>query len=169
MSGSVSVAFFILLFLVPVEAESGGVTFWRKQVTMTCPGDGTWFQQHGGGDTPMGRQLVIDYQTNERSFYRCEFDNRKYFFYVQGKVCDDCYELDAALLGAIVTVDVAMTTVVMMIVYRCSKRKSDAGFSHPSKAPVHNGGRAPPVPSPDYEGLSPHTQSQDIYSKMRGM
>nr|ACY54762.1 CD3 epsilon splice variant [Hippoglossus hippoglossus] len=82
----------------------------------------------------------------------------------KGSACANCIELEAAPLALAITVDMAGTIILMMIIYKCTKKKSSAGSTQASKAPARAGGRAPPVPSPDYEALNPHTRSQDPYA-----
>uniref|UniRef100_A0A671X820 CD3 gamma/delta subunit Ig-like domain-containing protein n=1 Tax=Sparus aurata TaxID=8175 RepID=A0A671X820_SPAAU len=133
-----------LLFIATVEAEDGGVTFWGKEFTMTCPGkDGIkWYE--GNGKQPLeGRKEGQKSQTANK---------KPYYFYVQGKVCDNCFELDSLMFLMAIVFDILMTICVMFIVYKCTKKKGPAGLTHASKPPPRSGGRGgPPVPSPDYE------------------
>uniref|UniRef100_A0A8D3D5A9 Membrane protein DAP10 n=1 Tax=Scophthalmus maximus TaxID=52904 RepID=A0A8D3D5A9_SCOMX len=78
--------------------------------------------------------------------------------------CANCVELDASSFGLVIAADMAGTVVLMAIIYKCTKKRSSAGPTPSSKAPARSGGRAPPVPSPDYETLNAHTRSQDPYS-----
>ncbi|XP_038550002.1 T-cell surface glycoprotein CD3 epsilon chain-like isoform X2 [Micropterus salmoides] len=162
----------LLLFTATVKAQ-GGVTFWRNTFTMTCPKEGTW---HGESlnitETKEATTMTLTYKNNMKEFYCTYQDDTTqitYYFYVKGKVCDNCYELDAMLFWLAITVDVIGTVLVMMIIYRCTKQKSSTGLTPASKPPARQGGRAPPVPSPDYELLNPRTISQDAYSVVNRM
>lgn len=42
-------------------------------------------------------------------------------------VCEDCYELDALLFGGVIIVDIIGTAVLMVIVYKCTKKKTPTG------------------------------------------
>lgn len=158
----------LLLFTATVKAQ-GGVTFWRNTFTMTCPKEGTW----QGESINTSKTLELKYDNSMKGTYNCTYedDNKQitYYFYVQGKVCDNCYELDAMLFWLAITVDVIGTVLVMMIIYRRTKQKSSIGLTPASKPPARQGGRAPPVPSPDYELLNPRTISQDAYSVVNRM
>ncbi|XP_068601741.1 T-cell surface glycoprotein CD3 epsilon chain-like [Brachionichthys hirsutus] len=159
----VRAALALLLLAVPVEAGSGGVRFWRENVTMSCPGDGTWFSKEHK-PLGLGTELEVQHQNRRGGFYYCRHSGGEYYFYIQGKACDGCFELDATSLGLVLIVDICVTAAVMMMVYRCTKTKTSA-----SKGPSRDGGRGPVVPSPDYEYPNRKTRSQDIYSKMSGM
>ncbi|XP_054457884.1 LOW QUALITY PROTEIN: T-cell surface glycoprotein CD3 epsilon chain-like [Anoplopoma fimbria] len=165
----------LLLFIATVEAEGkGGVEFWSTNFTMICPGNGTWFKklEHDENEENKG-ELELQYAGNNKGFYHCEYQEdgktNRYYFFVKGKVCENCYELDASLVAVVIVADVVGTVCVMYIIYRCTKKKSSAGPSQASKAPARPGGRPPPAQNPDYEPLSPHTRSQDPYSVVNRM
>ncbi|KAM8768242.1 T-cell surface glycoprotein CD3 epsilon chain-like isoform 2-T2 [Acanthopagrus schlegelii] len=163
-----------LLFVATVKADEG-VSFWQRTFTMTCPRAGEWFIKDKGNDelkdvNGTHKEVTVKYTVKDS--YRCKYndDNGKkntYYFHVQGKVCDNCYELDSLLFLMAIVIDILMTICVMFIVYKCTKKKSPAGLTHTSKPPPRSGGRGgPPVPSPDYEQLNLHTRSHDTYSKV---
>lgn len=137
---------------------------------MTCPEEGSWSKID---DEKMilndSKTQELEYNGTSKGSYYCEYTNedspsQKYYFYVQGKACENCFEMEASFLMLAIIVDVVMTGFVMMIIYRCTKKKSSPA-PHSSKAPpARSGGRAPPVPSPDYEQLNPQTRGQDTYS-----
>ncbi|XP_019748288.1 T-cell surface glycoprotein CD3 epsilon chain [Hippocampus comes] len=145
-----------LLIISTVEAGTGGVSFWRDKFTMTCPENGSWFKKEQSMDTP-GHSLTVD--GKNKGLYHCEYvqNNKKlkYYFYVEGKVCANCFELDAALFGALIVADVSITVLLMIFIYKCTKKKSSPGM---------RGHAGPAVPSPDYDYLNAHGQSQDPYS-----
>ncbi|XP_056297635.1 T-cell surface glycoprotein CD3 epsilon chain-like isoform X2 [Pseudoliparis swirei] len=155
----------LLLVTAAATAAEGGVTFWQKDFTMVCPQTGMWFRKLEKGPN-YSQSYTLQYGGYTRGVYHCKyFEHDKeitYYFYVKGKVCDNCYELDAVVVGWTIVGDVVATACVMAFIYRCTKKKSSAGLTHASKA-ARPGGRPPPPRSPDYE-LSPHTRSQDPYS-----
>ncbi|XP_022616275.1 T-cell surface glycoprotein CD3 epsilon chain isoform X2 [Seriola dumerili] len=177
--GVQSVLSILLLLVATVKAEE--VEFWREKFTMTCPGNGTWFK-HSGDKTPAqslaeSTTYSIEYNSDNKGLYYCLFNvedpdittdsntsPKKYYFYVKGKVCANCFELDATLFGLVIIVDVVGTVFVMIIIYTYNKRKSPGGPTHSSKAPARPGGQGPPVPPQDYEQLNPRTRSHDTYS-----
>lgn len=155
----------LLLFLAPATAQD--VTFEGRQFKMTCPNvEGKWYKNDKELDE--GLTLTLDYDSDTKGSYRCDYKvdetDRTYYFYVKGKACANCVELDASSFGLVIAADMAGTVVLMAIIYKCTKKRSSAGPTPSSKAPARSGGRAPPVPSPDYETLNAHTRSQDPYS-----
>ncbi|KAK1899861.1 T-cell surface glycoprotein CD3 epsilon chain [Dissostichus eleginoides] len=140
----VRAALAVLLFIATVEADKGGVTFWGEEFTMTCPEKGIFYKE--GNISTEAKQHTL-----------------------KGKTCVNCFELDATLFGLVIAADVVGTVIMMIIIYRCTKKKSSAGPTQTSKAPARTGGRAPAVPSPDYEPLNLHTRSQDPYSVVNRM
>ncbi|TKS81351.1 T-cell surface glycoprotein CD3 epsilon chain [Collichthys lucidus] len=130
----------LLLFLATVKAQTnkGGVTFLRKDFTMTCPEAGTWYYKHEKTTDPVKSRLTITYGNDKKGLYHCEYDSdsdmKKYYFFVQGKVCENCFELDAFLFGVVIVMDVALTAVVMIIIFMCTKKKNPAGLAHPPKS-----------------------------------
>ncbi|XP_051933835.1 uncharacterized protein LOC127608664 isoform X1 [Hippocampus zosterae] len=171
-----------LLIISTVEAGTGGVSFWRENFTMTCPESGTWFKKEQSLGTS-SNSLMVD--GKNRGLYHCEYDQNekklKYYFYVEGKgeytqsmclfvifvivevllavhpssVCANCFELDAALFGMFIVADVSVTIILMIFIYKCTKKKNSPGTKVPA---------GPAVPSPDYDHLSAHAHSQDQYS-----
>ncbi|KAM9318355.1 T-cell surface glycoprotein CD3 epsilon chain-like isoform 2-T2 [Pholidichthys leucotaenia] len=161
----------VLLFTAAAKAAEGGATFWREEVTLTCPEKGTWYGKERDSSLTgsEGKEnYVFKYAGKAR--FRCEYpledngEKKKYFFYVEGKACKNCIELDARLFWLVVFVDMLGTAIVMMIIYKCNKKKSPSGPPRTTKQPGRSGGHAPPVPSPDYESLNPNTRSSDVYS-----
>lgn len=152
----------VLLGVATTMAREGKAEFWRSKVILTCPEDGFFFYKdekvYNGSD-------IYEFTYTSKGTYRCEYEtNQKYYFYVEGNVCENCFELDGNTLFMVIVGDLLLTIIMMVIVYRCTKKKSPAGPPQPSKAPPRSGGRGPPVPSPDYEALNPQTRAQDTYS-----
>ncbi|XP_026155206.1 T-cell surface glycoprotein CD3 epsilon chain [Mastacembelus armatus] len=160
----------VLLFVPSVKAVAGSVTFWRETYTMTCPEKGEWFLK--GDNVSCSSEestCTVTYNGKNKGPYFCKYTDhlnveKKYYFYVQGKVCENCFELDGTIFMLIVVLDIVATIFVILLIYMNTKKKSSSGPMPTSKAPARSGGRAPPVPSPDYEPLSTHTRSQDTYS-----
>ncbi|XP_062275826.1 T-cell surface glycoprotein CD3 epsilon chain-like isoform X2 [Scomber scombrus] len=177
--GAQAVLTVLLLTIGTVEAADGegGVSFWRSEFTMTCPGDDAlkWFRDgkevtdHGSNKT-----YTLSYSGETKGVYYCQYDDDDvehiYYFYVQGKACENCFELDAFLLGVAIFADLIFTVFVMMTIYRCTKKKiPPAPVPHSSNAAPRSGGRGPNAPSSSspYESLAPQTRAEDTYSKIR--
>ncbi|XP_028429323.1 T-cell surface glycoprotein CD3 epsilon chain isoform X2 [Perca flavescens] len=155
----------LLLFIATVKAAEGGVTFWREHFTMTCPENGTWYRKED--QIHVGQTYTEVYNGNSKGEYRCEYNDPKktYYFFVKGKACENCFELDSFVVGLAIVVDVLGTAFVMMVIYRYTKKKYSAGPSQASKAPARPAGHhtGPPPPQPDYEPLNPHTRNNGAY------
>ncbi|KAF1393769.1 hypothetical protein PFLUV_G00019450 [Perca fluviatilis] len=165
----------LLLFIATVKAAEGQVTFWRANFTMTCPGEGNWFKKESVFN---GREYTQVYDGNSKGLYRCEYVTvegsqlkKTYYFYVKGKACANCFELDSWVVGLAIVLDVLGTAFVMMVIYRYTKKKYSAGPSQASKAPARPAGphQGPPVPHPDYAPLNPRTRAHDAYDVVNRM
>uniref|UniRef100_A0A3Q4G3S9 CD3 gamma/delta subunit Ig-like domain-containing protein n=1 Tax=Neolamprologus brichardi TaxID=32507 RepID=A0A3Q4G3S9_NEOBR len=106
---------------------------WRNQVKLTCPKEGKWIDRNGPiADSSANETYTFSYTSKGQ--YRCEYDSlKKYRFYVEGNVCENCFELDGNTLFMVIVGDLLLTIIMMVIVYRCSKKKSPAGPPQPSK------------------------------------
>ncbi|XP_041732975.2 T-cell surface glycoprotein CD3 epsilon chain [Coregonus clupeaformis] len=161
---------FLLLIMTTVEGK-GDVSFWKTTVTMTCPNNGIWYKGDIKDETTRSEYVINNYDENKKEHYHCEYDDeidqtRIYQFYIKGKVCENCFELDSTLVAWAIIGDLLVTGAVILIVYRCAQKKS--GHAAPQKPTSHSAGRGPPVvPSPDYEPLSAATRSRDIYATHR--
>ncbi|XP_029965338.1 T-cell surface glycoprotein CD3 epsilon chain [Salarias fasciatus] len=162
-------AVFIIFIMLPAAVKTAeGVKFWRDNVTLTCPEVGRWFEN----DKPIPNAETDDtykFTYMDKGKYHCEYSGKKYQFYVEGRACKNCFELDGTVFLVVIIADVAATVVVMMMVFKCTKRKDSAGPTKTSRGPGNSGGRAPAVPSPDYEMLNPNTRSADTYSAVNRM
>ncbi|XP_047247412.1 T-cell surface glycoprotein CD3 epsilon chain-like [Girardinichthys multiradiatus] len=155
----------LLMFATTVKTVTGQATFFKKDVTLTCPQDGTWHME----DTKVqdtGYSFTFPYESQVK--YRCEYakgddstTTMKYYFYVKGKACDNCFELDAVFFLVIIFMDIIGTVVVMMIIYRCAKKKSSE-VPPPSIKQAHPrpGHRAPQDQFSHYDSLNPNTRSE---------
>nr|ARD07918.1 CD3 epsilon [Dicentrarchus labrax] len=163
----VQVVLVVLLFIGPLKADEGGVKFWRTIVTLTCPGEGDWFNKDGKNISSSESTYEFKYENDKKGPYHCKYEDDKdytYYFYVQGKVCENCFELDAYLFLIAIIADVTITAVVMMIIFKYTKKKSSAGLNHTPKLPARSAARSQPASSSDYEQLNQRTRSQETYS-----
>ncbi|XP_029028369.1 T-cell surface glycoprotein CD3 epsilon chain-like [Betta splendens] len=161
-----------LLFIVTVTAQ-GNVEFWRTTVTLTCPKEGTWTLDEKDKSDIEEKTKEYQYEIKRNPLSYCEYNDDsenpvnpepkiKYFFYVKGKVCENCFELEGTLFLLIIIVDVIGTAIVMIAIYKCAKKKAPSGPARPKA--TSRSGPAPPTPSRDYEQLNPHTRSLETYS-----
>ncbi|KAL6116438.1 cd3e [Pungitius sinensis] len=157
----------LLLFTAVVNSKKpdGGVEFKNKDFTMTCPLPGDWFKKQA----QLNSSVKIHTQTyngKTKGLYHCKYKptggvEKKYYFYVKGKGCANCFEVKPEFLAAAIVVDVVVTACVMLMVFRCTKKKSSAS----SKA-ARPGGRPPPGQS-EYEVLNRHTRSEEYSTVSR--
>ncbi|XP_036006204.1 T-cell surface glycoprotein CD3 epsilon chain-like [Fundulus heteroclitus] len=155
----------LLTLATAVKTETGEVTFWNKDVAIKCPKHST-VHAKDGTKIHDGNEYMFEYKQEVQ--YECKDAEEKktYSFYIKGRVCENCFELSGNFFLVIIMADLFGSVVVMALIYKCSKKKSSDGPSKPTKATPKTGGRAPPVPSPDYESLNVHTLSSDTYSTM---
>ncbi|XP_040044849.2 T-cell surface glycoprotein CD3 epsilon chain [Gasterosteus aculeatus] len=162
-------ATFAVLFLLTAMANAGiiptstdplgTVKFSNGNFIMDCPKIGTWFKKHADINHE-NASYTQTYSGKTKGFYHCKYGTEEYYFYVKGKGCARCFEVAPEIVAAAIVVDVVGTACVMLMVFRCTKKKSSAA----SKAPARPGGRPPPAPSPHYEPLNLHTRSEGPYS-----
>ncbi|KAK2846941.1 hypothetical protein Q5P01_009940 [Channa striata] len=160
-----------LVFITTAKAGEGNIEFWRGDVILTCPKEGTWKYNNQEMNQTEPSKLQIKYDGNN-GVYTCTYNDgeeessssKTYYFYMKGKVCENCFELDPKLFGVVLVGDIIGTAFIMMVIYKCTKRKGSAESKSPNKTPSRTGGPAPPTPSRDYETLNAHTRSQDTYS-----
>uniref|UniRef100_A0A3B5KV14 CD3 gamma/delta subunit Ig-like domain-containing protein n=1 Tax=Xiphophorus couchianus TaxID=32473 RepID=A0A3B5KV14_9TELE len=159
----------VILNFITVQLVKGGATFWNKEVTLTCPESDkvTWYKEKSTTpETTENPPNPFTFTYERQVQYKCRYEidgsptkTLDYYFYVKGKACKNCFELDPRIFLGIIVVNVIGTAVLMMIIYRCSKKKSIDGPTTPRA-----GHRAPHGPSAEYETLNPNTRSQDTYS-----
>ncbi|XP_069003382.1 T-cell surface glycoprotein CD3 epsilon chain-like [Embiotoca jacksoni] len=153
----------VLMFTATAKSDGGYVAFWMDKVELTCPGEGSWFKDKVSIPNDQKEKYTFDY--TDKSNYHCEYDETKsYQFYVMGKTCDKCFELNGTVFAVAIVVDVVGTAFLMWIIFRCTKKKSSAGPTHSSKAPARPGATAPPGSSSEYESLNLQNVSQGTYS-----
>ncbi|KAM9853128.1 T-cell surface glycoprotein CD3 epsilon chain-like [Aulostomus maculatus] len=155
----------LVLMIGTAKADAGGVLFWRTDFTMLCPEKGTWFKN--GKEIQKDLQSYsVSYDSQSKGLYHCQYNGNeepvKYYFYIEGKFCANCFELNAKVFAVVIVADIILTAFVMVMTYKYTKKKSSPE-SRSSKAAAHSGGRGPPTPSPDYEQLNPR-MLDDPYS-----
>ncbi|XP_072311053.1 T-cell surface glycoprotein CD3 epsilon chain-like [Eucyclogobius newberryi] len=158
----------VLLVSATADETKGDVTFWMKNVTLRCPWNGEWFK--GVTQVASTKKTLstfnYEYNTGSKDLLYCKDDKgNKYFFYIQGKACENCFELDGYIYAVVIVADVVGTVVVMAIVYKCTKKIAAA--THPKastsnpKVPIHN--------SSEYETLNLNTRASEYSTVVNRM
>ncbi|XP_051717893.1 T-cell surface glycoprotein CD3 epsilon chain [Ctenopharyngodon idella] len=98
--------------------------------------------------------------------FHCEYttdDSKtiKHMFYLNVKVCENCYELSGFLAWGVIFGDLLVTGAVILIVYMCVPKNTGSTQQKASKSRTAG---APPPPNPDYERLNHNTRSADLYA-----
>uniref|UniRef100_A0A3Q1FAD1 T-cell surface glycoprotein CD3 epsilon chain-like n=1 Tax=Acanthochromis polyacanthus TaxID=80966 RepID=A0A3Q1FAD1_9TELE len=134
----------LILFTATVKTQKGEISVWKTKVTLTCPEIGKWYKD----DTVITEKTDdADLEIEEKSHtftyegkttFHCEYTSEddkptKYYFRFEGKVCEDCYEVDARLIGLVIIVDIVGTALLMILICSCTQNKSSAGPAHSSK------------------------------------
>lgn len=167
---SLTVLLVLLSTVEAAETAKGGVTFLGEMFKMTCPGTGDWYlnTEKLANNTDTYESV---YDNKKKGPYHCLYDTtKKYYFYVKGKACKDCFELDPIVFVLAITLDLIVTAVLMMIIYKFGKRRSSGGSSNASRGSGRSGTPAPATAgSSTYEPLNPNTRNQDTYSKVNRM
>ncbi|KAJ8280220.1 hypothetical protein GJAV_G00051980 [Gymnothorax javanicus] len=156
---------FVFIFAFMVVACSGQVDFSGMEFTMTCPleDDGNGIKWGDAAKNEFGERKTVTYDEKTKT-YKCLAGEKFYHFYVRGKVCENCVEVNGMLLMAMIIVDLLVTGGIIILIYNCAQRKSS---SAPSPAPASGRpGRAnaPSVPDRDYEPLNPATRDNATYA-----
>ncbi|XP_008424838.1 T-cell surface glycoprotein CD3 epsilon chain-like [Poecilia reticulata] len=160
----VQVMFVVLfMFLATAESQKGGVSFWRNKVTLSCPENGTWTNKME--KATLGAATTYEFIFKGQAQYYCEYESEgekfKYSFFVKGKACENCFEVDGFLFMLVILVDVIGTAVVMRIIYVCTKRKHP---NVPIQPPRARRTRPQGDQSSAYESLNTNTQATETYS-----
>ncbi|XP_014836252.1 PREDICTED: T-cell surface glycoprotein CD3 epsilon chain-like [Poecilia mexicana] len=159
----VQVMFVVLfMFLATVESLKGGVSFWRDKVTLTCPGNGTWTNKMDK-ENALKPGETHEFKFKGQAQYYCEYGEEKikYSFFVKGKACENCFEVDGFLFMLVILVDVIGTAVLMRIIYVYTKKKHP---NVPIQPPRARRTRPQGDQSSAYESLNPNTQATETYS-----
>ncbi|XP_006037440.2 T-cell surface glycoprotein CD3 epsilon chain [Alligator sinensis] len=103
---------------------------------------------------------ISNYQgSKDDGTYTCATDKVTSMpLYLKAKVCENCQELDILIVAFIIIVDLIITSMVLFLVYYCSKsQKGRAGAGAGAGAGGRPRGqkmqRPPPIPNPDYEPI----------------
>lgn len=158
----------VLLISATVEA-GGGVSFWKEKVTLTCPEEGTFYKIEKS-DSEVENKYPDTYEytfTKGKDLYKCKYgdgtEKTKYFFYVDGKACQNCIELNALVFAGVIVADVIGTVIVMVIIYKCTKNRAPAAPKNAKNSAARSRQQETPSNS-DYQSLSAHTRSHDTYA-----
>lgn len=151
----------LLMFVVTAQSKIGKVSFWGDTVTLTCPGEGTWLDTADKNKTD-----TRSIQFTGKAQYVCEYESEdsgtiKYLFYVKGKACKNCFEVDGLTFLLVILVDVIGTGILMRIIYVCTKKKQP---NVPIQPPRARGPRQRADQSSAYEPLNPNTQATETYT-----
>ncbi|XP_059930416.1 T-cell surface glycoprotein CD3 epsilon chain-like [Gadus macrocephalus] len=139
-----------LLLSFARSGDTAGVSFWKKSFTMTCPDVGDWYKEDIKIAANSEKLYIMEYNDTTKGHYYCIHLAEKYHFYVKGKVCENCYELDPVKVAVVIIADVLLTLGVILVVYvRARKRKS--AVAKPKKVSSSGPSGSPATSSPDYQ------------------
>ncbi|RXN02441.1 T-cell surface glyco CD3 epsilon chain [Labeo rohita] len=154
---------FLLLAAAVNPAQSQEIT--KDSVILTCPEgqDGTveWYKNKVKTSIHSLTYEVKAEQGTVTGFYRCEHGNVKHVFYLNVKVCDNCYELSGLMAWGTILGDVLVTGGVILIVYIFATKNSGGTQQRASNSRSLN---PPRPPNPDYEALDPKMRSNAVYA-----
>ncbi|CAL8337130.1 unnamed protein product [Boreogadus saida] len=153
-----------LLLSFARSGDTAGVSFWQKRFTMTCPDEGAWYKDPGDIKINQTDHKTLEQEYNDmtKGHYHCIYTQEKYHFYVKGKVCDNCYELDPVTVAVVIIADVLLTLGVILVVYVRARKRKSAG-AKPKKVSSSGPSGSPDTSSPDYQTLHVNSRS-DPYS-----
>lgn len=151
------------------DDTKGSVEFWGTTVTLYCPSSYDGIKVRKTNNKTQGHELEIhDYTQKDDGQYDClvSSSSQLYQFYIKGKVCDNCYELNTVLVSGVIVGDLMLTFGIMMIVYLYAQKKAgktNSTKSVPAKPKSRTAGRGPPEPpATDYQTLN--TVNRDTYA-----
>ncbi|XP_048017980.1 T-cell surface glycoprotein CD3 epsilon chain-like [Megalobrama amblycephala] len=144
-----------------------------NSVILTCSGSETvakWYKKNE--INPISTSVTYEVTTNTgvvEGEFSCEYKDTdhgpekdvKHLFFLNVKVCENCYELTGFLAAGAIIGDLLVTGAVILIVYMCVSKNTDSTQQKASK--LRTAG-APPPPNPDYERLNHNTRSTDLYA-----
>ncbi|XP_028856727.1 T-cell surface glycoprotein CD3 epsilon chain-like [Denticeps clupeoides] len=184
---------FTLLFLSFIVLcvkghDVSDVSFWQDSVHFQCPefdGDKTTKKEHNNLVVFNATHEKIKFSESIKGQYSCA--DKTVQFYVKGKGCPNCYDLNATFLGIVIGLDLAVTTFLMFIVHYFAKGRSPSTpqkskmsiffippaclsqrfllfrASHVDKGTPHS------PPEPDYQPLNIGSRSRDTYAAVNRM
>ncbi|XP_026137382.1 T-cell surface glycoprotein CD3 epsilon chain isoform X2 [Carassius auratus] len=131
--------------------KDGEVT-WNKEKVPVANVNNTIFRvQDDSGTGIVEGQYSCEYKENENK-------NIIQTFYINVKVCENCYELSGVMAWGVMIIDLLITGGVILIIYFCSARNSD---SKPKKVSNSRPMNPPRPPNQDYAALDPKMRSGD--------
>ncbi|KAJ7990229.1 hypothetical protein DPEC_G00298150 [Dallia pectoralis] len=156
----------VLVFLIIVSnvEGKGDVTFWRDKIKLTCPEKGDWYKDNS---LFMKDQREHEIHLDDKVSYYCQYKENgmtqtKYSFYVKGRGCENCYEVDRTLVAGCIVGDLMVTGGFILIVYLWAKKKSRLG--EPQKKTSLLQGHVPGASDVHYEPLRLGARGKDIYA-----
>ncbi|XP_067221872.1 T-cell surface glycoprotein CD3 epsilon chain-like [Chanodichthys erythropterus] len=140
-----------------------------NSVILTCSGSETdkWYKIKE--TNPTSTSGTYEVKANGgivKGEFSCEYKTAesktiKHFFYLNVKVCENCYELTGLLATGVIIADLLVTGAVILLVYMCVSKNTGSTQQKASKSRTAG---APPPPNPDYERLNHNTRSTDLYA-----
>ncbi|XP_067308022.1 T-cell surface glycoprotein CD3 epsilon chain-like [Pseudorasbora parva] len=136
-------------------AEDGGVT-WKKDSDVQSGEKNQTFPVRAANGAVKGE-------------FSCQYTDHTaqtvtHMFYLNAKVCENCYELSSFMVIAIVFGDLVITGAVILGVYVCVPKNTGSTQKKASKPRTQS---APPVPNPDYQELNQRSRTTDVYSALK--
>ncbi|XP_048837047.1 T-cell surface glycoprotein CD3 epsilon chain-like [Brienomyrus brachyistius] len=152
-----TVLLFFSLCLTVMAETTGSVEFKIEEVTLTCPEEFTAWDDKSDWSFPTH---TLKYTADVKGLHKCKkTETEKYYFYIKGYVCPNCYELDGTLVIGFVIGDLLVTMGIVILIYHCAQKKSGSSPASAVARPGPRGGqRGPAVPNRDYEVLNPRTR-----------
>ncbi|XP_052431406.1 T-cell surface glycoprotein CD3 epsilon chain [Carassius gibelio] len=129
------------------------VVTWKNEAGKDVSGEGNKLNVRVPADSGTG---IVEGQ------YSCNYtdgpNHIKRMFYINVKVCENCYELSGVMAWGVMIIDLLITGGVILIIYFCSARNSD---SKPKKVSNSRPMNPPRPPNQDYAALDPKMRSGD--------
>ncbi|KAK9961627.1 hypothetical protein ABG768_007041 [Culter alburnus] len=164
---------FVFLMLTAALSPAEGQEIQKiteNSVILTCSGSETvakWYKKKE--INPISTSVTYEVTTNDgivKGEFSCEYTTEeskiiKHLFYLDVKVCENCYELTGFLAWGTIIGDLLVTAAVILIVYMCLPKNTGSTQQKASKSRTAS---APPPPNPDYERLNHNTRSTDLYA-----
>lgn len=167
----------LLMLASSVKSKKGGVQFWRKDVMLTCPGK-TKLKWFDGKEKISENSQTIQIEYKRLLRYRCEYEDynqtsgfftKTYFFYVKGRACENCFELDGTFVMLAIIVNVIGTAVGMIYLFRRTKERSSDGPAPSSRPnlPFRSQGQASQQDT--YQELLQRSRAANTYASVNRM
>ncbi|XP_077077495.1 T-cell surface glycoprotein CD3 epsilon chain-like [Siphateles boraxobius] len=163
----------LVFLMLTAAADSQEISITNTGVVLTCYGGGEgdvkWMKEKVELTTEKNKETtVLANQGVVKGEFSCEYsegsDKVTDLFYLDVKVCENCYELSGMMASGVIFGDLLITGAVILIVYMCVRKNTGSTQQRASKPRAAG---APPVPNPDYEMLNQHTRSADVYAGLK--